>query len=363
LSNLGIKKDDRLNISVCILNNNDENFIEDCIKTFYGKVREIVVVDIGSTDNSIEIARNYTNRLYWHKWSNDYASARNTCLKYASSDWILYLDAYEKINPKEFAKITPQMLDKKSKAIAYIFNIRELKHDGEFDVPSCRLFRRLSNIKFKMTMCESAHDDIQTVGKRNNLQIVSTDINLEKYIEKKYPSDTTYHEEQIELAKKGLEDPKSTFLLKSFYKVSLGLSLNSLGEYDMAEDIINEVHEEIKQYDKMTVYNIPRFINAYLLLGFNYSKKQDYQKGLEVIKEGAEAYPNSLNLLLRYCEFLFATGDYRNCINNLIKMKDLIEEKNYYLMEPLDFEQIERIASKLEKLAHEKFKIQKENMI
>ncbi len=63
-----------------------------------------------------------------------------------------------------------------------------------------------------MTMCETANEDIQKVGKMNNLQIIPTDINLEKYIEKKYPSDTTYHEEQSELAKKGLEDPKSTFL-------------------------------------------------------------------------------------------------------------------------------------------------------
>ncbi|MFN8579023.1 MAG: glycosyltransferase [Candidatus Sericytochromatia bacterium] len=365
MSNIALKKDDKdkLNLSVCILTNNDEDFIEECIKTFHNKVKEIVIVDIGSTDNTISLAQKYTSRTYWHKWNNDYASARNTCLKYASSDWVLYLDAYEKLRPEEFAKITPQMLDKRSKAIAYIFNIRELSYDGEYDIPSCRLFRRLSNIKFKMTMCESAHEDIQQVGRKNNLQIVSTEMNIEKYLERKYPNDVAYHEEQIELAKKGLEDPKSTFLMKTFYKVSLGLSLNSLGDYDSSEEIVNEVIEEIRQHDKMTIYNIPRFINAYLLLGFNYAKKKDYEKGLEILKEGAEAYPNSLNLLLRYGEFLFTTGDYRNCINNLIKMKTLIDDKSYYLMEPLDFEKIERTALKLEKLAHEKYKQQQEGLV
>lgn len=363
MSNIAIKKDDKLNLSVCILTNNDESFIEDCIRPFYGKVREIIIVDIGSTDETIGLAQKYTNRTYWHKWSYDYAGARNTCLKYASSDWILYLDAFEKISPAEFSKITPQMLDKKSKAIAYLFNVKEYGYLGDVESPSIRLFRRLSSIKFKMTLSENVNEDVQNIGKRNNLSILPTDIVIERFTERKYPSDTMYHEELIELAKKGLEDPKSTFLTKTFYKVSLGLSLNALGDYDAAEEIVNEAYEEIKTYDAATVYNIPQFINAYLYLGFISAKTENYQKGLEILKEGSDIYRHSLNLLLRYAEFLFATGDYRNCINMLIRMKDLIEEKTYYLMEAVDMEKIERIASKLENAAHKKYKEQQENIL
>lgn len=358
MSNIGLKKDDKLNLSVCILAYNDENFIEDCIKTFHGKVREIVVVDRGSTDNTIELARNYTSRMYWHKWSNDYSSARNTCLKYASSDWVLYLDAYEKMSAQDFSKITPQMLDKKNKSIAYIFKVLEMHENGDFETYSCRLFRRMNGIKFKLTMSESAQEDIQKLARRNRLELTQSDLKIEKYIAKKYTDERAYHEEQIELARKGLDDPKSTPIVKTFYKLSLGLSFNSLEEHEMADEIVNEAIEEIRSYDKRTVYGIPQFINAYLFLGFNYAKKLDYEKGLEIIKEGAETYPNSLNLLLRYAEFLFATGDYRNCINDLNKMKNLIDDKDYYIMEPVDLEKIERTAAKIEKLAHEKFKMQ-----
>lgn len=363
MSNITVKKDDKLNLSVCILTNNDENFIEECIKPFYGKVREILIVDLGSTDETVGLAQKYTNRTYWHKWNYDYASARNTCLKYASSDWVLYLDAYEKLSPVEFTKITPQMLDKKSKAIGYIFNVKEYGYFGDIQTPSIRLFRRLSNIKFKMTLSENVNEDIQNVGRRNNLQIIPTEINLERFIEKKYPNDIQYHEELVESAKKGLEDPKSSLLAKTFYKVSLGLSLNSLGENEGAEEIINEAYEEVKQYDNATIYNAPQFINLYLFLGFINAKTENYKKGLEIIKEGADIYRNSLNLLLRYAEFLFATEDYRNCINMLIKMKDLIDEKSYYLMEPVDMDKIERIAAKLENLAHKRFKEQQEEIV
>lgn len=361
MSNLAFKKDEKLNLTVCILAKNDENFIEDCIRVFHGKVREILVVDYGSTDNTVNLARNFTNRIYWYKWNNDYSAARNTCLKYASSDWVLCIDAYEKISAEDFSKITSKTLDKNNKVLSYISKVIERYDDGDLETYSCRLFRRMNGIKFKLTMAESASEDIQRLAKRNRLEIVSHDMTIVKQISKKYTDERSLFEEQVELAKKGLEDPKSSDFLKTYYKLSLGLSLNSLDEHDTADEIIAEVLEEIRTYEKRTVYNIPHFIQAFLFTAFNHAKYKKYVEGLEVIQEGVDIYPNSLNMLLRYGEFLYANERYRDTINCLIKMKDLIEEKNYYMMERIDFEKIERIAAKLEKVAHEKYKLQQES--
>lgn len=357
MSNLAFKKDDKLNLTVCILTKNDENFLEDCIKTFHGKVKEILVVDLASTDSSVNIARNYTSRIYWHKWDHNYASARNTCLKYASSDWVLCIDAYEKISAEDFSKITAQVLDKKNKTIAYISKVIEQYDDGDLETYSCRLFRRVNGIKFKFTMRESASEDIQRIAKRNMLDIVSHDMTIVKQISKKYPDEREFHEEQVELAKRGLEDPKASEYVKTFYKVSLGLSLNALDEHDTAEEIVAEALEEIQNYDKRTIYNIPQFIQGYLFTGFNHAKHKRYEEGLKIMQEASDAYPDSLNVLLRYAEFLFVNERYRDTINCLIKMKNLIDDKNYYMMEPLDLEKLERVAGKLERVAHEKFKL------
>ncbi len=361
MSNIVFKKDEKLNLTVCILTKNDENFIEDCIKIFHGKVKEILVVDAGSTDNTVNIARNYTSRIYWFKWSDDYSTARNTCLKYASSDWVLCIDAYERISAEDFSHITAKTLDKRNKVLSYISKVIEKYDDGDLETYSCRLFRRMNGIKFKMTLSETAIEDIQRIANRNQLKISPHDMKITKLFNKKYLNERELFEEQVQLAKKGLEDTKSSDFLKTYYKLSLGLSLNSLDEHDTAEEIIDEVLDEIRSYEKRTVYNIPHFINAFLFKGFNYAKAEKYKEGLEILQEAVDIYPNSLNVLLRYSEFLYSNERYRDSINCLHKMKDLIEEENYYIMERLDFEKIEMIASKLERTAHKKFKIQQED--
>ncbi|AVP64066.1 glycosyltransferase family 2 protein [Clostridium sporogenes] len=56
---------------------------------------EIVIVDTGSTDNTVEIAKNYTNKVYFHNWNNNFAAMRNISINYCTGDWILILDADE----------------------------------------------------------------------------------------------------------------------------------------------------------------------------------------------------------------------------------------------------------------------------
>ncbi|NFD29461.1 glycosyltransferase family 2 protein [Clostridium botulinum] len=56
---------------------------------------EIVIVDTGSTDNTIKIAKKYTDKVYLHIWNNDFAAMRNISIDYCTGDWILILDADE----------------------------------------------------------------------------------------------------------------------------------------------------------------------------------------------------------------------------------------------------------------------------
>ncbi|APH15604.1 TPR repeat family protein [Clostridium sporogenes] len=56
---------------------------------------EIVIVDTGSTDDTVEIAKRYTNKVYFHHWNNNFAAMRNISINYCTGDWILILDADE----------------------------------------------------------------------------------------------------------------------------------------------------------------------------------------------------------------------------------------------------------------------------
>jgi glycosyltransferase involved in cell wall biosynthesis len=88
----------RLRLSVCIIAKNEERFIGDCLDSVRDFVDEIIVVDTGSTDRTRQIAREHGARVEEFEWCNDFSAARNASLDAATGDWILVLDADERLD-------------------------------------------------------------------------------------------------------------------------------------------------------------------------------------------------------------------------------------------------------------------------
>ncbi len=84
-----------LPISVCIIAKNEEKYIGECLRRLSTYDWEIVVVDTGSTDNTVNIARSYTANVYHFDWVNDFSAARNFSISKASNDYILVVDCDE----------------------------------------------------------------------------------------------------------------------------------------------------------------------------------------------------------------------------------------------------------------------------
>lgn len=85
-------------ISACIIAKNESNNIYDCIKSVVNVVDEIIVLDTGSIDDTIKIASGFDKvKVYETIWKNDNSKARNLCISYAVNDWILVLDADERL--------------------------------------------------------------------------------------------------------------------------------------------------------------------------------------------------------------------------------------------------------------------------
>jgi glycosyltransferase involved in cell wall biosynthesis len=78
---------------------NEEKYIEMCLKNALKLVDEIIIVDTGSTDSTLDIIKKFGDQIsvYQYKWEDDFAKARNISLEKATGDWILVLDADEKI--------------------------------------------------------------------------------------------------------------------------------------------------------------------------------------------------------------------------------------------------------------------------
>lgn len=87
----------RLPISVCLIVKNEEHYLDACLKSVKDWVNEIIVVDTGSTDKTIEIAKENGAKVSHFEWIGDFAAARNESIKKATNPFILQLDADEEI--------------------------------------------------------------------------------------------------------------------------------------------------------------------------------------------------------------------------------------------------------------------------
>lgn len=115
-------------LSLCMIVKNEEKQIKDFLEHIYDCVDEIIIVDTGSSDDTKKIAATFPKvKTYDAQWENDFAKARNKSLKYAKGEWILVLDADERISKKDQAKISG--LIKKERVTGFFLIQRNYTHD------------------------------------------------------------------------------------------------------------------------------------------------------------------------------------------------------------------------------------------
>lgn len=87
----------RLPVSVIVHTRNEEHNIAECLERVKDWAGEIIVMDMESTDRTVEIARRYTDKIYHHPLIHDFDLARNASAQHARYEWILYVDADERV--------------------------------------------------------------------------------------------------------------------------------------------------------------------------------------------------------------------------------------------------------------------------
>ncbi|MBC8549879.1 MAG: glycosyltransferase [Candidatus Brocadiales bacterium] len=98
-------------LSLCMIVKDEEKSLPTCLESVKDYVDEIIVVDTGSTDRTVEIAKKYNAKVYHHAWENSFSKARNYSLRYATCDWILIMDADEEIEKKDAYKLRDTIRD------------------------------------------------------------------------------------------------------------------------------------------------------------------------------------------------------------------------------------------------------------
>lgn len=136
-----------MNLTAVVLTKNEENIIEGCLKSL-SFADEIIVVDDSSTDRTREIAKRLGAKVFKRDLEDDFASQRNYGLEKSGNDWVLFVDADEKVSKNLSKEIGKVIQDKKGGFLAYyiqridvVFG-KKLKHGETGNIKLLRLAKK-----------------------------------------------------------------------------------------------------------------------------------------------------------------------------------------------------------------------------
>ncbi len=176
-ANESSQKSVRLSVSMII--KNEEKMLAECLESVKDAADEIIIVDTGSTDRSKEIAARYGAKIYDFAWADDFSEARNFSLSQCTGDWVLYIDADERLTPESGRYIKNYISSALPEIGGFLCTIESEhsqldgsleKHRGSYP----RLFRNLGypRVKFQGRV----HEQISPSLVENGLNFAVTDL-------------------------------------------------------------------------------------------------------------------------------------------------------------------------------------------
>lgn len=211
-------------VTACLIVKNEAAFLEGCLLSLRGKVHEIVVVDTGSTDTTRDIALRHGCQLHEFAWCHDFSAARNFGLNKATSDWILYIDADERLLIDGDGRLG-DILPAGAAAARVLF--RPKSDTTCYD--ELRLFLNDPRIRFEGSMHETIVPGVERVVWQDGVTIADLHSVTIEHLGYDGKQDHK-HERNLPLLQLAiLEDPGRVYL-----RYHLGYTLHELGELQRA---------------------------------------------------------------------------------------------------------------------------------
>lgn len=88
-------------ISLCMIVKNEEEVLSRCLESIKDVVDEMIIIDTGSQDATIEIAKTYSDKVFSYTWNDNFSDARNYSFTFAKMDYVMWLDADDVILPED----------------------------------------------------------------------------------------------------------------------------------------------------------------------------------------------------------------------------------------------------------------------
>jgi len=148
-----------LRLSVCLIAKNEEKFLGQCLRSIKGIASQVVVVDTGSTDRTVAVAKEHGAEVHHFTWCDDFSAARNAALEQATGDWVLVLDADEELSPEGIADLKQAM--NAANTISWRLPIVDADREGEGCTYVPRLFRNAPGLFYVSRVHEQVFSSVE----------------------------------------------------------------------------------------------------------------------------------------------------------------------------------------------------------
>jgi glycosyltransferase involved in cell wall biosynthesis len=313
-------------VSLCMIVRNEAERLGQCLLSIYPFVREIVIVDTGSTDRTRDIAAAFGALIYDVPWTDDFSAARNFSISKATGDWILALDADEVVAEKDLDAFR-ELITSSTSDTAYGFVTRNYVTDfntigwspntgayareeagcGWFPSTKVRLFPRREEVRFEYPI----HEIVENSLKRAGITVRSSGIPIHHYGKLNRDQDLVKGETYYLLGRKKLaemmDNPK--------FIAELAIQGSGLGRDDEALDLWRQVA-------RLEPGNADAYMNISALL----IRLGRYREALEAANRARDLSPCSGGVLYNCAICEIFCDDLNEAISDLDRLLRYVPE-------------------------------------
>jgi len=300
-------------LSLCLITKNDAKYLSNCLQNMKNVVDEIIIVDRGSKDLTIEIARQLGASVYQIEWENDYSKAKNFCLNQAQGRWILFLQANEIISAQQLKEL-PHFLENPN-AEGYLLYIDNLSQNYRITSPvqSLRLIRNRKEYQYKYQAFEIIPDELLSNIKDAGIRVVQQ-------------ADPDQSGDLAQLTLLLAEDLKK-YPGDSYLQYMYGIELLNQQRFEESIEYFQKARQNVN-FDYLFAPHL------YKCLSWALISLERFEDALDVLEEGIKNFPFYTDFLVLRGELKKGFGQYGEAIHDLEKSLKIREKSNSMVPEP-----------------------------
>jgi len=354
----------KVGVTLCLITKNEEDYITCCIDSVRHLIDEIIVVDTGSTDSTIDKALQAGARVFDFDWQQNFAEARNYALEQATGDWILVLDADEILEYIDIQSFNNLLVP--SNIEGYFIEIESNIGDGEEKIYDqvVRLFRNKPHYRFSGAIHEQVVGSIRQFNSEQALGCMDVKIIHRGYLNERITAQNKHMRNMAVINQALIENPYDPFL-----RYSLGIEYIQQGKITQANEqlsaalqnltgsegyfhnvLVNlasgflqtgQLKEAQELIDKALLM-LPQDLDLMLLKGISALYHKDYQVAIEFLEQSlAGNRKNTLaNSIHTLCGDIYTTlDDYYNAELKYFTSMQLVPQHVYPLLQIIGFKQ------------------------